>query len=257
MVATALELYAELVGHALANVRLRRERVERERLAALGEASAVMAHEVRNPVGAILNAVAIARRTPAGDPVQAEMLRIIAEEAGRLEHLIGQLLEIGRPLAPRPRLTTLDELVATSLALLVSRQECSAGRVEVRPAVTPTPVALDPDLACLALLNVLRNAVQSTPKSGAIQVGFARQSSMVAIVVEDEGPGLPAEVLQRLGEPFTTTRATGTGIGLAVVRRVLEASRGRLEIRASALGGARVELWFAVPSLSDASPGSA
>jgi signal transduction histidine kinase len=243
IMAGAVELYAELVGGALENVRLRRERLERERLAALGEASAVMAHEVRNPVGAILNAVALIRRAAVNDPLQEEMLRVVSEEAGRLENVVNQLLEVGRPLLPRPQRVALTPLVEGCLKILVDRQEAEPGRVE-RVAGPEVYAQLDPDLAQLALMNVLRNAVQSTPASKPIQVRLEEGGGFGAVVVEDSGPGLPSHIMNRLGEPFTTTRAAGTGIGLAVVRRVLEASLGRLEVSTSGLGGARVALRF-------------
>ncbi len=243
LVATALELFAELVGHALCNVRLRRERVERERLAALGEAAAVMAHEVRNPVGAISNALAVLRRGEAEPHLRSQLLSVISEEAGRLEQLVTQLLDLGRPMMPRPRKVELGPLARASINLLEARGECRRGWVEL--AATGTCAAeLDPDLAQLALLNVLRNACQSCPATGRIRVSLERDERGCAFVVEDEGPGLPQEVITRLGEPFTTTRATGTGMGLAVVRRVLEASHGRLEVRPSSLGGTGVWLWF-------------
>ncbi|MEO8876122.1 MAG: histidine kinase dimerization/phospho-acceptor domain-containing protein, partial [Polyangiaceae bacterium] len=100
IVATAIDLFAELVGKALETVRLRRERVERERLAALGEAAAVMAHEVRNPVGSIMNALALLDRDGAFSTKDKALLAIISEETARLEHLVTQLLELGRPLFP-------------------------------------------------------------------------------------------------------------------------------------------------------------
>jgi two-component system, NtrC family, sensor histidine kinase HydH len=243
LVATAIELFAELVGHALANVQLRREKVERERLAALGEAAAVMAHEVRNPVGAILNALAVSRRAEGDRSIQAQMLAVISQEAERLEQLVTQLLELGRPMVPRPRSVELGALAQASIHLLESRGECARGRIELA-ASAPCQVRLDPDLAQLALQNVLRNAVQSSPPDARILVGVERLADSCAWVVEDQGPGIPPEVLSRLGEPFTTTRATGTGMGLAVVRRVLEASRGRLDVGRAPHGGSVVRLWF-------------
>ncbi|MBK7865338.1 MAG: PAS domain-containing protein [Archangiaceae bacterium] len=243
LVATAIELFAELVGNALFNMRLRRERVERERLAALGEAAAVMAHEVRNPVGAILNALALSRRRARGDQVPDELLRIISEEAARLEQLVSLLLEFGRPLTPRLRAYSLSELSRKAVALLVSRRECEPDRVRL-PAESGPDALLDPDLALLALTNVLKNAVQSTPAPKAITITLEQAGQQRAVVIEDAGPGITPDVATRIGEPFTTTRATGTGMGLAVVRRVLDACQGRVEIGASALGGARVALWF-------------
>jgi signal transduction histidine kinase len=243
LLATAIELFAELVGHALLNLQLRRERVERERLAALGEAAAVMAHEVRNPVAAIGNALTLLRSRPKAAGMPEELLTIISEETARLDQLVNQLLELGRPLAPRRQRHALAQLARASVRLLVDRHECTSGRVDLKSG-TEDLVVVDPDLAQLAVTNVLRNAVQSTLESGHVAVRFERLGTERALVVEDDGPGFPPEVLGRVGEPFTTTRATGTGMGLAVVRRVMDAVGGRVEIGRSAAGGARVALWF-------------
>jgi two-component system sensor histidine kinase HydH len=243
MLGTAIELFAELVGHALANLQLRRERVERERLAALGEAAAVMAHEVRNPVAAIGNALALLRATPRGGVMNEHLFEIISEETTRLDQLVNQLFELGRPLAPRPEAHPLLQLATASAKLLETRQESPVDRVTIE-GTTADVVRVDRHLAELAVTNVLRNAVQSAGEHGHVVVHFERTENERALVVEDDGPGFAPEVLARAGEPFTTTRATGTGMGLAVVRRVLDALGGRVEIGTSAAGGARVALWF-------------
>jgi two-component system, NtrC family, sensor histidine kinase HydH len=241
LVATALELFAELVGTAIENIRLRVERVERERLAALGEAAGVMAHEVRNPVGAIMNALALLDREDRSVAPNRALLAIISEETVRLEQLVTQLLELGRPLLPRPRAYALEELTRKALRLLESRGELGDRAVEMPPA-GETLAWIDPDLLELALVNVLRNAAQSTGKGARMRVLVQVVDDFVRWTLEDDGPGIPDEVARKLGQPFVTTRATGTGMGLAVVRRIMEASGGRLSIGRAALGGAEVSL---------------
>ncbi len=246
LVATALELFAELVGTAIDNIRLRAERVERERLAALGEAAGVMAHEVRNPVGAIMNALALLDREDRSVAPNRALLAIISEETQRLEQLVTQLLELGRPLLPRPRAYALEELTKKALRLLESRGELRDRVVEL-PKTRETLAMLDPDLAELALVNVLRNAAQSTSKGAQMRIRVERIDDFARWTLEDDGPGIPDEVARKLGQPFVTTRATGTGMGLAVVRRIMEASRGRLSVGRSDLGGAAVSLDFPLP----------
>lgn len=241
LVATALDLFAELVGKALETVRLRRERVERERLAALGEAAAVMAHEVRNPVGSIMNALALLSRRGPDAPSQEALLAIISEEVARLEHLVAQLLDLGRPLLPRPIAIAVEEVVDAAVRVLETRNELASRPLEL-PHTTETVAWIDADLVGLALVNVLRNAVQSTPPSARIRVRVEAGDDVVRCIVEDAGQGFPDEVRQRLGQPFVTTRATGTGMGLAVVRRIMEASGGLLSVERGELGGARVTL---------------
>ena len=249
IVATAIDLFAELVGKALETVRLRKERVERERLAALGEAAAVMAHEVRNPVGSIMNALALLERQAAA-PAHKPLLAIISEETKRLEQLVSQLLDLGRPLFPRPRLYALEELTQRAVRALVGRGELVESALDFRPH-GETNGWMDPDLAELALVNVLRNARQSIDANGRIRLAIEDCTDAVRWIAEDDGRGIPDEVVRRLGQPFVTTRATGTGMGLAVVHRILEASRGKLAIGRGANGGARVVLEFPKAAPSD------
>jgi two-component system, NtrC family, sensor histidine kinase HydH len=246
--ATALDLFGELVGKALEAVRLRQERVERERMAALGEAAAVMAHEVRNPVAAIMNALVLLERSGIGEPDGPTLMAIISEEAKRLAQLVNQLLELGRPLHPSPRAVAIEDLVARAVRLLATRGEL-AGRTVGMPSTANTMAWLDPTLAELAVLNVVQNAVQST--SGEVHIAVEREGARARCVVVDDGPGFPDEIRARLGQPFATTRATGTGMGLAVVRRIMEASGGRVSIEKGTPCGTRVALEFPVPSRAD------
>jgi PAS domain S-box-containing protein len=246
LVTTALELFAELIGKAIENIRLRSERVERERLAALGEAAGVMAHEVRNPVGAIMNALALLEREDRSAAPNRALLAIISEETVRLEQLVTQLLELGRPLLPRPRAYALEELTRNAIRLLSSRGELRERTIEL-PDGQETLAWIDPDLAELALVNVLRNAAQSTAKGARMRVRIDKTDACARWTLEDDGPGIPEEVARRLGQPFVTTRATGTGMGLAVVRRIMAASGGNLSVGRAALGGAEVTLEFALP----------
>lgn len=251
--ASSIELFAELVARAIENVRLRAVRVERERLVALGEAAAVMAHEVRNPVAALLNAAVIVQRPDLDESTRAAMVRIIAEEAARLERLVEDLLALGRPLMPRLRSVSLEAVRDAALALLARRDELAGATVDAIDAdrERPTAVLADEDLLQLAVLNVVRNAVQSRRGGasrggpGRVRISCAVREGERALVIEDAGPGFSPEAERRLSEPFFTTRPSGTGLGLALVRRVLDAHRGRLEVGRSAdLGGARVALWI-------------
>jgi signal transduction histidine kinase len=244
--AGSIEMFAELVARAIENLRLRTELVQRERLAALGEAAAVMAHEVRNPIGAILNAAALMEKETTGAAAKGDLLRVIGEEAMRLDRLVGDLLDLGRPLTPRLRSVDLHELASRSVAVLASRGEAGAAEVVILPSPAVVTAEIDPDLTQLALWNVVRNAVQASPPGKRVTVSVDARGERAALLVDDEGAGFPAEHVERVLEPFHTTRATGTGIGLAVVRRVVEACRGSIEIGESPGGGGRFVMVFPV-----------
>ena len=269
--AGTIEIFAELLVRAIENVRLheaaarrlaelerlQNELVERERLAALGEAAAVMAHEVRNPIGAILNAVAVMRRVPPGGVESVDMMRVIQEEALRLERLVRDLLDLGRPLVPRRVAVDLFELVRASVSLLQDRNECEGVQFEIGPDPGGSIVEADPDLVQLAVLNIARNAAQASPLGAVVRVSVESTAGSVGISVEDTGAGMNEDVARRAFEPFFTTRPAGTGIGLAVVRRVVEVHHAEVRIsHGGAAGGSRVELVFLKTASDDRDGGS-
>ena len=245
------------VVRAIESIRAKHEQLDRERLTALGEAAAVMAHEVRNPVAAILNAVTLLNRRRDNFD---DLMTVIAEESRRLERIVSNLLTLGRPLSPELRAVSPLELVRVAAEVHRQRDTSFAHEVEV-PAGAPVPdILVDPDLVQLALLNVLRNASEAVADRGRIVVSFEPcGASKLAIVVDDSGPGLSREVAARLFEPFFTTRPAGTGVGLAVVRRVVEACHGQVEATRGPLGGARIARGFphAPPDTDSAPPDAA
>ena len=200
-----------------------------------------MAHEVRNPVGSIMNALALLKRERGGGERDEGLLAIISEEAARLEQLVSQLLDLGRPLLPRPCLYSVEELTKRAAHVLSTRGEL-AGRTLDFPSSDRTLAFIDPDLVELAMVNVLRNAVQSTKSAARVRIRVDASEDRVTWSVEDEGAGIPDAVARKLGQPFVTTRATGTGMGLAVVRRIMESSHGELSVDRASSGGAKVIL---------------
>ncbi|HET9452128.1 MAG TPA: ATP-binding protein [Aggregicoccus sp.] len=254
--AATLGLFAQQVGAALENVRhhhaaaarlaelnrLQRELVDRERLAVLGEVGAVVAHEVRNPLGAILNAAAIIRHEARPGSASASAVEMLEEEALRLEAVVRDLLEVVRPLEPRLRPLQLGEHVQRAIEAAEQRGEAGAGRLTFSEDPELPPVWGDPALLGLALENLLRNALQAAPESSPVEVRLTRTPGGACLSVEDRGPDVATSDALRAFEPFFTTRATGTGLGLAVVRRVVLAQGGSVHAGPREGGGARFEL---------------
>jgi two-component system, NtrC family, sensor histidine kinase HydH len=253
--AATLELFARHVGGALENVRHHRRAEERlvelsrlqsellaqERLTVLGEAAGVVAHEVRNPLGAILNAAAVLKREKLG-PVGRSAVEMLEEEATRLDLMVRDLLDVVRPLEPRPRPLHPGELVRRTLEALRQRRQLGTLQVSLHEASELPSLQGDEFLLQLALENLLRNAVQVCPPHSRVQVSVEPDPQGVLLCVEDEGPGIAPADAQRVFEPFFTTRATGTGLGLAVVRRVVQAHGGAVSVGPRPGGGARFEL---------------
>ena len=199
--------------------------VQRERLAAIGELAAVVAHEVRNPLGVIFNSIGTIRRMLGTDERAWTLIRILEEEATRLNHIVGDLLDFARPRIPtvqRERIeTVLDDAVAAALAGI---QNVALER-EVDADLPPVP--MDARLMRQALLNVAQNAVQAMmPKGGTLRVGARRDNGHVRVSITDTGAGIAPDVRPRIFEPFFTTRARGTGLGLAVVKRIVDGHGG-------------------------------
>lgn len=236
--AGAVEVFAVLVARAIENVRTRASLLQNERLVAIGEAAAVMAHEVRNPVATLLNAVTLLRK---GDGVADELVAMIAHEAQTLEHVVLDLLALGRPLTPRISLEDLRAPAAGALSLARRRHPETPIVLHADASIA---AAIDPDLVQIAVSNLLRNAQEASPAGASVDLFVELVDGRPTVRVEDRGPGIPPSLSQRVLEPFFTTRPAGTGIGLAAVRRIVEACGGRIVVGSTDAGGARVTLHF-------------
>lgn len=228
---TALARAQELLETAQADL------VKKERLATLGELAAVVAHEVRNPLAVIFNALATLKRTSEPDEQGRLMLDVIHEESERLDRMVSALLDLGRPEAIRLSPTPVLELVRSSIDAARNVAEPVS---EVRLLVPqPVPLArLDEQKVHQALVNLVSNAVQATGRRGPVQVRVTVEEALLRVDVIDDGDGVPMELRERVFAPFFTGRARGTGLGLAVVRRVAEAHHGSIAIETTPGGGA-------------------
>lgn len=203
----------------------------------LGRLSAVLAHEIRNPLGAIKGfAQLTAPRFAADDPARADM-DVIVSESTRLERLVETLLRYARPLTLNLQDTELQALLQQSVRLIGPEQ----GAVTVEPG-PEVRVAVDGEQLGQAILNILRNAVQASEGRGGVRARWIGTASSLRLEIDDSGPGIPPELREQVFAPYFTTKATGTGIGLAVTRRIVEAHGGRVEIDALPQRGARVTI---------------
>jgi signal transduction histidine kinase len=214
--------------------------VRRERLAALGELSAVVAHEVRNPVAVLFNAVPMLRRTVPPDAVQAHALvDIVGEEAARIRRIVDDLLDFVRPLELRRDAIGVPALLETVLA---AQEESARASISVENAAGAAVLNADAHLVRLAVANLVRNAVQSGTSSAGVHVRCHAEDERVTITIIDHGEGVAESDLPRLFTPFFTTRPTGTGLGLAFVKRVAEAHGGSVAYAPTPGGGATFAL---------------
>lgn len=235
-----LENAAALEASALRLAATQRELVQRERLAALGEMSAIVAHEVRNPVAVMFNALASLRREvrPDDSPRAGELLGILQEEADRLRRLVDDFLDFVRPVSLRRERAELTPLVQG--AVDAAREAIADARpvtVHVEASVAGA-LWCDPQLVRHAVVNLVTNALQADGAQRGVEVWVAARGEWLRIEVRDHGEGVPPDVEPRLFSPFVTSRATGTGLGLAVVKRIAEAHGGGVSHGPTPGGGA-------------------
>jgi two-component system, sporulation sensor kinase E len=222
-----------------------------ERLADLGRMATTIAHEIRNPLGAIINSINVLKR--AREEGDADLLDIVSEEAHRLNGIVSEVLMFARPPARAAIPCDVPELVHATLALFERSSKLRPGtsvRVECAPNL---PAALaDPNQMRQVLWNLLTNAAEAVTGTGAIDVEAftADDRRTITIRVTDDGPGIPdpAAVL----EPFYTTRAQGTGLGLAIVARIVRDHGGTVTVENVAQRGARFTVSLPVATESPA-----
>jgi signal transduction histidine kinase len=221
--------------------------VQRQQLAAVGELSAVIAHEVRNPIAVIKNAVSGLRRERTRDEDRLTLLGILDEETDRLNRLMHDLLAYARPVVPQSEPVDLVALLERAVERACAAVDADT-RFDVTMDVHPQAATVqgDPKLLLQALASLVENAAQAMPDGGTLRLetrtATLRGQSAVEVHVVDSGHGMDTEVAVRAKEPFFTTRPRGTGLGLAIVERVAANHGGQLRIHSEVGNGTRVTL---------------
>ena len=229
-IAAALLAVGNQVVASLERLQAIEQARRREALAAVGEMAAGLAHEVRNPLGAIQGAAQVL--TGETDPARArDMMEVIQEETARLGRVVGDFLDYARAGGRRRESIDLADLARRVLRSSEAAGDGLQAIVRVAPG---TPLAAgDPDQLQRAIGNIVRNAREAAGHGGRLTIDVASEGAhRVAMRFEDDGPGIPPDVVPRLFLPFFTTRPGGTGLGLALVHRVMEAQGGEVRVEA-------------------------
>ncbi|HEX6938044.1 MAG TPA: ATP-binding protein [Longimicrobiales bacterium] len=226
------------------------------RLQAVAELAASLAHEIKNPLASIRSAVEqlSAERLPAVD--RAVLERLVLTESDRLSRLLSEFIEFSWVTVRQREAVDLVGVVTAAIGLVKQHPDGAEGaRIEFgRPGVA-LPVEGDEDLLHRAVFNLVLNAVQHAGPAGEVRVELGRvaaadappglpSSSWVRLVVSDSGPGIPAEIIPRIFDPFFTTRVGGTGLGLSVVHRAVEAHEGAIFVDGGVGRGARFTVYL-------------
>ena len=231
-----LELVADVTEHE----RLRTRLSEAERLAAVGALAAGVAHEVRNPLAAIVNAITLLDRDDLTPDERASTFTAVKKEARRLNGIVSEFLAFARAGEPKRATADIREVV-DHVARLIREDRPWAGGVLTEVHVDPSvpPFAFDPDQLTQVLWNVARNGIEAMEGHGRLRMDVVGQNGGVAIAVSDTGRGIPHEDRRRIFEPFYSRKRGGTGLGLAIVNRIVSAHGGRIEVESAPGEGAR------------------
>ncbi len=225
------------------NVRLERKLAEGERLAALGQMAATVAHEVKNPLSAIKSIAQVMTEDEALKEQHARDLTLIVGETDRLNQTVSQLLSFARTQTPAAAPSRADEIIQGVVNLF--RADAEERNIELRglPSVNAALDGVQTAAVRDALSNLVLNALQATPRGGNVSVEASAEAGDVVFAISDSGPGIPVAMRERIWQPFFTTRQRGTGLGLAIVRKRMHEAGGSAKLVASRNGeGARFEL---------------
>ncbi len=205
--------------------------LQAEKIAATGRMAATIAHEINNPLEAIVNLLYLAREQ-ASEPVQAQYLVAAESEVARVSHIAKQTLGYYRdPSSVIP--TSLSDIAAEAIRIYEPR--CRAAGIRITSQLDPSPaIALRKGEIMQVLSNLITNAIYAMPSGGTVSIAVQRAlEGGVVLSVEDTGTGIPAEQLPRVFEAFYTTRSVGTGIGLFVAKQFIEGHGGKIEVESS------------------------
>ncbi len=224
------------------------ELIKKERLAAMGQMASVVSHEIRNPLAVINNSIYFIKTktnaTPSPDPKVVKHISIIESEIRQANGIIDEILSFARSRELNPKETVLHAYLED---LLMSYPFPNHIELEKHFCSQNPHVNIDQDEMNQVIRNLIKNAIEVMPEKGKIIIRTELMpDSTVRIDVEDTGPGIPKEVLEKLFTPFYTTKARGTGLGLAVVKKVIERHKGKVEITSVVGQGTCFKLYIPV-----------
>jgi signal transduction histidine kinase len=248
------QLYRELAERlAETNRRLEQAQAEArrsERLAALGQLSAGLAHEIRNPLGVIKgSAEMLTQKLQASDELSRELAGYISTEVNRLSALVTEFLDFARPLHAQLQPGNVTAVLDRALEIVAFRWKGKPVRVERHYEDGLPQVPLDESLCEQAFLNLVQNAYEAMEEHGGTLRVEARMATVNGregeqLVLADTGTGIPDALREEIFNPFVTTKKTGVGLGLSIVSKIVDGHGGSIRVENSAQGGAVFTLFF-------------
>ncbi len=228
------------------NLKAAQSEVQRsERLAALGQLTAGLAHELRNPLGTIKNsAEMLAKRLPEADPIARELSGYISTEVDRTNELVKRFLDFARPFRLRVEASELTEVIDRAIQQVESRAQQHKVTIIRNDSPDVGPLPIDAQWIEQLVANLLGNAIDASPQGSAVTILTRPVEGGAELAVVDRGVGIAPENLASVFNPFFTTKADGTGLGLAIVSKIVDEHRGRIHVESVPGEGTTFQIWL-------------
>lgn len=222
----------EVFENMTEQIRMKDEMDRMRRLADLGQLASTMAHDIRNPLSSIRGAAQLFEKEVAADPLMAEYVQMIIQEVDRLNKITTDMLDFAQPTARNYSLIHPSKLVHRVLHMMATEIERSGVYVIYNDEPEIAPIEVNADHMERAVRNLILNAIQAMPNGGTLTIGCCQlnETHRIAIRFYDTGCGIPPNKIQEVTKPFYTTKARGSGLGLSIVQKVVQAHNGSLEI---------------------------
>ena len=236
-----------LLARNVTAIRQMEQEVARSRhLNAIGSLAAGVAHEIRNPLSSIKGFAVYFKQRLAGNAEDEQTTDIMIAETERLNRVISQLIEFARPLELKKKQTNLVDLIRHTIRLVNAEAGKNAVEIDVKADENLPLADIDPDKIKQVLLNIFLNALSAMPEGGQLSVEMAAQKDFMDVTISDTGSGIKEEDMPRIYDPSFTSKPAGTGLGLAVVQKVMDAHGGVIQMESKAGVGTKVTLRFSL-----------
>ena len=218
-------------------------------LNSIGSLAAGVAHEIRNPLSSIKGFAVYFKERLAGNKEDEETADVMIAETERLNRVIGQLIEFARPLELKKEKIQFMELVQHALKLIATDAQKNKISVEIGAAADLPEVEVDPDKIKQVLLNIFLNSLAALKDGGKLTIELVPGADNLTVIISDNGAGIKKLDLPRIYDPYFTSKPAGTGLGLAVVQKIMEAHGGKINVESSIGLGTKVYLCFPLAKL--------
>ncbi|MGD9731033.1 MAG: PAS domain-containing sensor histidine kinase [Desulfamplus sp.] len=229
-------------ARALERFKLEEKLQRAEHLSAIGEMTAGVSHEIRNPLGIIKSSAELLKKKMVKSDQPTTIIDIIVEESNRLNNIIKDFLDFAKPMTPYLKPCRVDDIIEKNIHYLSQQIEENNFIIE-REFTQPIPeIMADAERLYQSFLNIMLNAFQAMDKGGKLKINISAKDTYIEIYFHDQGRGIPEESLKKIWNPFFTTKETGTGLGMGIVKNIIESHNGTVDLFNRDTGGVSVKI---------------